>query len=502
MAANGFTPWPEETALAYRRAGYWQGRPLPELLHDWAAAHGPRTALAHGATRLTYFQLDRRVNRMAAGLRLRGVAPGKRVVVQLPNTPEFVVAVFALMRAGAIPVLAPLTHREPEITHVVAESEAVGYIGPAVYGGFDHTAMAARVAAGSTSLRRIFTLATPGEQAGGFSVLPGGCLAFPLHTVDEAPVPDRRPDASDVAFFLLSGGTTAQPRLIGRTHDDYAYQLRATAELLGLGPEDVYLAVLPAEFNLTLGSPGILGTLAAGGTVVLLDDPAPDTAFAAIARERVTVTSVLPGLAARWLDALDGAGAGLVPHQATFAPSRRPVHPLAAPAESPRTPSPSGTASGRHTESTHRTPLPDGQTLRAGTLDSLRVLQIGGGRLAPGLAARIEPGFGCRLQQVSGRAEGLLTVTRLDDPRDVVLTTQGRPVSPADEIRIDAPEGEAGELLVRGPYTPRGYYRSPEHNARAFTPDGFHRTGDLARLTPEGNLVVERRAEDLVIREE
>jgi 2,3-dihydroxybenzoate-AMP ligase len=70
-------------------------------------------------------------------------------------------------------------------------------------------------------------------------------------------------------------------------------------------------------------------------------------------------------------------------------------------------------------------------------------MQIGGGasRLAPALAARIEPGFGCRLQQVWGRAEGLLTATRLDDPRDVVLGTQGRPVSPADEIRIDAPEG-------------------------------------------------------------
>jgi 2,3-dihydroxybenzoate-AMP ligase len=73
----------------------------------------------------------------------------------------------------------------------------------------------------------------------------------------------------------------------------------------------------------------------------------------------------------------------------------------------------------------------------------------------------------------------------------VVLTTQGRPVSPADEIRIDAAAGEAGELLVRGPCTVRGYYRSPEHNALAFTPDGFFRTGALARLTAEGNLVVE-----------
>ncbi|GHD98682.1 AMP-binding protein [Streptomyces alanosinicus] len=436
MAANGFTPWPEETALAYRRAGYWQGRALPELLRDWTAAHGPRTALVQGATRLTYFQLDRRVSRMAAGLRLRGVGPGKRVVVQLPNTPEFVIALFALMRAGAVPVLAPTGHREPQLARLVAETEAVGYIGPAVYRGHDHTATAARIAAGSTSLRRIFTLAAPGEQAGGFSVLPGGSLAFPLHTVDEAPVADRRPDASGVAFFLPSD--TTPPRLVGRTHDDYAYQLRAAAEPLGLGPEDVYLAALPAQSPLALGSPGILGTLAAGGTVVLLDDPAPDTAFCAIAREGVTVTSLSPAIAARWLDSLDGSEADL---------------------------------------------------------GSLRVVQIGGARLHPALAARIEPCFGCRLQRVFGRAEGPLTATRLDDPRDVVLTTQGRPLSPADEIRVDAPEGAVGELLARGPYTLRGYHRSPEHNARAFTPDGFHRTGVRARLTTEGNLVVDAGTE-------
>ncbi|WP_433450211.1 AMP-binding protein [Streptomyces sp. CA-142005] len=206
--------------------------------------------------------------------------------------PEFVVAVFALMRLGAIPVLAPTAHRETEIAHLVAESEAAGYVGP--------------------SLRRVFTLTAPGEQTGGFSLLPGGALAFPLHTVDEAPVPDRRLDASDVAFFLPSGGGTATPpRLVGRTHDDYAYQLRATAEPLALGPEDVYLATPPAESTLTLGCPGILGTLAVGGTVVLLDDPAPEAAFHTIAREGVTVTTVTPGIAARWLDALDGAEADL-----------------------------------------------------------------------------------------------------------------------------------------------------------------------------------------------
>jgi 2,3-dihydroxybenzoate-AMP ligase len=110
------------------------------------------------------------------------------------------------------------------------------------------------------------------------------------------------------------------------------------------------------------------------------------------------------------------------------------------------------------------------------------------------------------LQQVFGMAEGLLTLTRDTDPWDVVVGTQGRPLSPADEILIvddsgiPVPPGHTGELLTRGPYTLRGYYRAPEHNARAFTDDGYYRTGDLVRLTKTGELVVEGRIKDVIVR--
>jgi non-ribosomal peptide synthetase component E (peptide arylation enzyme) len=62
------------------------------------------------------------------------------------------------------------------------------------------------------------------------------------------------------------------------------------------------------------------------------------------------------------------------------------------------------------------------------------------------------------------------------------------------------PDSQPGELIVRGPYTLRGYFRSPEHNARAFTPDGFYRSGDLLRKLPSGNYVVEGRVKDLINR--
>jgi 2,3-dihydroxybenzoate-AMP ligase len=139
-------------------------------------------------------------------------------------------------------------------------------------------------------------------------------------------------------------------------------------------------------------------------------------------------------------------------------------------------------------------------------LSSLEVLQVGGARLVPEVARRIGPAIGCRVQQVFGMAEGLLNYTRLDDPDAVVVETQGRPLSPADEIVIAGPDGEPvadgepGELLTRGPYTIRGYYRAEAHNTSAFTSEGFYRTGDIVRRDAGGNLIVEGRAKDLINR--
>ena len=103
-------------------------------------------------------------------------------------------------------------------------------------------------------------------------------------------------------------------------------------------------------------------------------------------------------------------------------------------------------------------------------------------------------------------AEGVLMFVRLDDPPDVRLETVGRPVCPDDEIMLldeddnIVPFGEVGEFCCRGPYTLRGYYGAPEHNARVFTPDGFYRSGDLMRQHPSGNYMVEGRKKDLINR--
>ncbi|MFB7620036.1 (2,3-dihydroxybenzoyl)adenylate synthase [Kitasatospora sp. NPDC056181] len=444
---DGHTPWPQDRARHYRAQGHWQGENLADVLRTAAAAHGPRTALVHGKRRLTYTALQRRVARTAAGFLDQGVTAGDRVIVQLPNVPEFVIVCFALFRIGARPVFSLVSHRATEIRHLCEISRAAAYVIPGTHQGFDHTRLALDLAAHHPCLRKVFVLDPPDHPDAADAAAAG--LLVALDDVDAQPHPLPAPDPSDTAFYLLSGGTTALPKLIPRTHDDYAYQTRATADLLHLGPHDVYLAVLPAEFNFTWGCPGVVGTLRSGGTVVLADTPLADECFETIERERVTFTSLVPTLAQLWLEAAEWNTADL---------------------------------------------------------SSLGLLQIGGARLHTHIAERITPVLGCRLQQVFGMAEGLLTLTRDTDPEHTVLTTQGRPLSPDDEIRItgpdghDLPPGATGELLTRGPYTLQGYYRAPEHNARAFTPDGFYRTGDLARLTPDGALVIEGRIKDVIIR--
>ena len=374
--------------------------------------------------------------------------PGDRIVVQLPNGWPFVVLTLACLRAGIVPVMALPAHRRHELAYLCEHSEARALAVPDVLRGFDHQQMAEELLAASPALEHVLVA--------GQDVRHQNLTALCAEPDAGTPVPAAgHPDPAGVAVFLLSGGTTGLPKLIARTHNDYSYNARASARLCRLGERTVYLVSLPASHNFPLACPGILGTLLSGGRVVMLGSPDPASAFAAIEREGVTITAVVPAVAQRWLAHAAELGS---------------------------------------------------RGVGAGALRTLEVLQVGGARLADEHATRIKPVLGATLQQVFGMAEGLLNYTRLDDPDEVICGTQGRPLSPGDEVRIvdadgnDLPDGQPGALLTRGPYTPRGYYRAPEQNARAFTPDGWYASGDVVRRRPDGNLVVEGRDKDMINR--
>jgi 2,3-dihydroxybenzoate-AMP ligase len=446
---DGVTPFPAEFAARYRELGYWEDRPLFDGFTAALAAYADRVAVVDQTGPVTYRQLDERSERLARALLDHGLSPLDRVIVQLPNTAVFVYLYFALQQIGAVPVLALPGHRKREITQFAEISAARALAGPGAARGFDFPAMAADVMTDRPDLRL--------------------CLVQGLHEAPNDPrfvrledLLSREPrstrealaqisiDPADPALFLLSGGTTGIPKLIPRTHNDYLYNSKAAAAACEIGAGDVLLDVLPIEHNLPLGCPGLQGFLLSGGTVVLGTSTRARDVFELIQRHRVTHIHLVPALLIRWID---------------------------------------------------------DPSLTEYDLSSLRVIQSGGQRLQPEVRLRAERALpGCFIQENFGMAEGLIMFVRSSDPEETRRETCGRPASPADEVYLVdedghvVPDGEPGELIVRGPYTLRGYFRSPEHNARAFTLDGFYRSGDLLRKLPSGNYVVEGRVKDLINR--
>jgi 2,3-dihydroxybenzoate-AMP ligase len=443
---EGFVPWPEEFKQRYYARGYWEGRSMAAVFAEACARHGDRIAVVAGDERITYRQLDERATRLALHLWQLGIRPLQTVVVQLPNVPEFLYLYFALQKIGATGLMALPPHRYHEISYFVQLTEATGYAVPERLGDDDLTALAARLQAEYPSLRHVLVHGRA-RQPGHHS------LQELLHTepgVPEAVLREVTIDPEDPAVFLLSGGTTGIPKIIPRTHNDYVYNSRAAGAVNDIRPDDALLVVLPIAHNFPLASPGVQAFLLAGARVVLSTSTRAADALPLIARERVTHLELVPALLVRWIN----------------------------------------------------DPL-----LREHDLSSVRIINTGGQKLQEEVKRRTEALLPhAKVQEVLGMAEGLLNFVRLDDPDEVRYTTVGRPVSPDDEIRIvdddgaDVPPGEIGELWTRGPYTLRGYFRAPEHNARAFTPDGFYKTGDLVRLHPSGNLIVEGRKKDLINR--
>ena len=243
----GFVPFPPDRAARYRADGYWTERTVDSMLRN-AAQHRPShvgVIDAAGPQRLTFAQLDEPAARAAAGLAALGITAGDRVLLQLPNGCEFAVALFGLLRAGAIPVMCLTGHRATELGHFAKVSDAKALLVPDTAAGFDYRPMARQLAHKYPGLEHVIVDGDP-ESFVSWSQL-SACQ-------EERPAPGS-PDPSSPALLLVSGGTTGLPKLIPRTHNDYVYNATASAELCALTADDVYLAALPAAHNFPLSLP-------------------------------------------------------------------------------------------------------------------------------------------------------------------------------------------------------------------------------------------------------
>ncbi len=441
---EGVVPFPPAFAARYRERGYWEDRPLRDVFSQICVQYAHRIAVIDGERAFTYAELDAHATNLALNLLALGLKPLDRVVVLLPNVAEFVFLHFALQKIGCIPIMALPSHRYREVSQFVKLSGAVACVTPAAIKDFDFTALIRRIQAESETLRFGIIL---GKDTPNFSA---------LHELIERPA-TRTPaelaqitiDPTDPAVFLLSGGTTGIPKLIPRTHNDYVFNSKTAVSMCDVYADDALLLILPIAHNLPLACPGLQGFLLRGARVILSTSTRAPDVFALVERHHITHIHVVPALLIRWIN---------------------------------------------------------DRIVEQYDVRSLRIIQSGGQRLQPNVRLHTEKVLGCMVQENFGMAEGMLMFVRLDDPLDVRLETVGRPVCADDEVRIvddddqEVVPGEVGELLARGPYTLRGYFGVPEYNTRAFTSDGFYRSGDLMRQHPSGNYVVEGRKKDLINR--
>jgi len=444
---EGFVPYPESFVKKYRQKGYWVDLTLGEEFDESVRKYGDRVALSCKGECVTYRELGERVNRLALHFVNLGLKTYDKMIFQLPNELEFVYCFLASAKIGVIPIASLPAHQDAEISFFAQFTKARAHAIPSQFKKFSHQEMSRRVRAKEPSLQFSFV---SGDNVDSDFISITQLLKdriedrVPLETLKK-----HRPDPLEPGVFQLSGGTTGVPKVIPRTHNDYAASYKRAGEIVNLSRDSVMGIAIPVGHNFALSSPGLLGVLHSGGKVVLIPSTSTEDVLEAIQKEKVTIMPTPPALLIRWMES---------------------------------------------------------QALPKYDISSLEVVLAGGAKLNAEVAIKVKPVLGCYYHQNLGMAEGMLFWSRKGDPDDLLLNTQGAPMFEDDEIRVvdenekDVPPGQLGELLVRGPNTIRGYYNSPEYNKKAFTKDGFYRTGDVVRVHRNRYVAVEGRIKDTINR--
>ncbi len=455
----------EEMEIGGVRQRVWKNAPptLRDIFLN-ARAFGPREFLVYEDDRATYEAFARAAITLARQLQADGVRKGDRVAVILRNLPEWPVAFYAGVLAGAI--VTPLNGwwTGPELEYgladsgtriVIVDDERLERITPLLAGLADlERIYVARLPEGVEATGRVRRLETVIGPVNSWKDLPD--LALP--DVDIAP--------DDDATILYTSGTTGRPKGALGTHRNMTANvltsgIAAARNFLRAGqplpesdphklPQRSSLLVVPL-FHATGLSATLGPTMNAGGKIVLMRRWEAEQAMQIIERERIDATGGVPTIAWQLIE-----------------------HPARAKYD----------------------------------LSSLVSVSYGGAPSAPELVRRIVEVFpGSAPGNGWGMTETTATFTGHTGKDYEARPDSAGPAAPVGDMQIRdpgdgvtrLPVGEVGELWVKGPQVVKLYWNKPEATAETFQ-DGWLRTGDLARLDEEGFLFIVDRAKDMLIR--
>lgn len=437
MALRNSLRYDPSLVCKYTENGCWADDTLTKWLSRKVAKDARGRAVSGPYGDLTYGELADKAERFGHGLRSLGIRAGDVVSVQLPNIPEFLVAYLAIARLGAVMSTVHMPYRSAEIQTLLTHSRGRAYIGLSRWKECEPVAEVLALRGDLPTLDYVIALGDPVSGTTSYADL--------LQSVPDLPV-GVGPVPADPFLLLFTSGTSSRPKAVPLTYQMTLGNARMSAPEHGLRADDLVLSAAPYSHLFGLYSFHL--TLSVGAGNLILPQFSPPELLAAIENYRPTALFTAPA----HLAALEQAG-----------------------------------------------------LLRSGDFSSLRLIVISGSacpaRLAQAVAARLP---NVALTQLWGMTElqaGLFT--RPGDPLDVTAT--GR-ASPGSEIRVadldDAvlSADREGELQVRGSLLFPGYFQNEEANRRAFTSDGWFRTGDLATMDASGNVRITGRTKDIINR--
>ncbi|MYW68073.1 AMP-binding protein [Streptomyces sp. SID8379] len=419
---------------------------IPGLIRDAVERHAEREAVVDGRTRISYAELGERVERAAAACMASGVEPGDRVAVWAPNTLDWIVSALGAVSAGA--VLVPLNTRfkGAEAADILARSRARLLFVTGTFLGTSYVASLRRAQEAGAQLPHldeVVVLADSAPDVPGYRTWKEFLAAGEKVTAEEVRERESTVTAASPSDIIFTSGTTGRPKGAVITHEQTLRGYEIWAELAGLREGDRYLIVNP--FFHTFGyKAGVVACLMRGATMI----PQPvfnvDTVLANIAAERI---SVLPGPPTL--------------HQSLLDHPARDAHDLSA----------------------------------------LRVVVTGAAVVPLQLVERLRGELHVATVLTAyglTEASGIVSMCRRGDDPETIAATSGRAI-PGTEVRVDAPSGEPGEVLVRGFNVMREYFEDPAATREVITEDGWLHTGDVGVLDPGGNLRITDRIKDMFI---
>jgi long-chain acyl-CoA synthetase len=410
---------------------------LADLVRDAAEDHPAKDAIVFQGRAMTFADLDDRVDLTAAALASLGVERGDRVALLAGNVPEFVDALYGTVRAGAVACPLNVMLTPEELGYVLADAGAKALVTELSY---LENALAARDRA--PELRTIVVIGGPPAPAGTVSLEEALTHAGPPPQVDT--------QAGDVAVVAYTAGTTANPKGAMLTHGNLLANLdqMMSVPALAEATEDVVLVALPMfhiyALNVVLGL-----CLRTGASAVLVERFDAAEAAALVRRHGVTVLFGAPPMFRAWVDLLED-----------------------------------GTLSGEE-------------------FASVRLAASGAAALPPEVLEGFLRHTGVTIWEGYGLTETAPAVAttalgQVAKPGSIGLPLPGLDLRLLDEHGEEVEDGDAGEIVVRGPNVFAGYWNRDDETSQVLT-DGWLHTGDIAYRDEDGYLFLVDRKKDLII---